>query len=169
MMITIATFTTEIDAEILRQNLETSGIKAVVFKDDCGGMRPHMQLTCGVQVKVALEDVEKANDFMHSGQWVGETVEQDGPDIEKDIMILLNRARGWILLGFGILPSLIAFPVAFIYTSCAVKEFERRGLTNGELKRQAIRIRWVAALSAVVFWTAALVWVLRQPIQRLLS
>ena len=42
------------------QVLQGSGIKAFIFKDDAGGMEPHLQLTGGVRLVVSREEAERA-------------------------------------------------------------------------------------------------------------
>lgn len=39
-IVTIRSFSNEMDAEIARQHLESAGIEAFVRKDDYGGMQP---------------------------------------------------------------------------------------------------------------------------------
>ncbi|HEO65742.1 MAG TPA: DUF2007 domain-containing protein [Spirochaetes bacterium] len=63
-LIVLATFTNEINAEIVRAKLEANGINSFVFKDDCGGMEPQLQLILGVQVLVDSEDIEKAKKLL---------------------------------------------------------------------------------------------------------
>ena len=48
------------EAELARSFLEANGIDAVVFADDCGGARPHLQISEGVRLMVKQEDKEKA-------------------------------------------------------------------------------------------------------------
>ena len=56
-LITIASFSSDFEAEIAKGKLQSSGIESFIFKDDCGGMRPHMLLTAGVQLKVIERDL----------------------------------------------------------------------------------------------------------------
>ena len=44
--------------------LEGSGIDATIQKDDCGGMRPYLQIMTGVQLLVAQEDAERAMEIL---------------------------------------------------------------------------------------------------------
>ncbi|MDD3552610.1 MAG: hypothetical protein PHH39_10680 [Methanothrix soehngenii] len=44
--------------------LEGSGVEAIIQKDDCGGMRPYLQVMTGVQLLVAKEDVERAMEIL---------------------------------------------------------------------------------------------------------
>jgi hypothetical protein len=43
--IVVKTFNNEIDAGLARQSLQDAGVEAFIFKDDAGGMEPHLQLT----------------------------------------------------------------------------------------------------------------------------
>lgn len=52
-------FDNEIDAVIAQQVLQDAGLKAFVFKDDGGGMEPHLQRTNGVRLVVNRADAER--------------------------------------------------------------------------------------------------------------
>jgi len=65
-LVTIETFQSEIEAEIVKGRLMTAGIKSFIFKDDCGGTRPHMQLTLGVDLKVRQTDFARASEVLES-------------------------------------------------------------------------------------------------------
>lgn len=56
----VATYTNELEAMIDKGRLEALGIAVVVNHDNCGGMRPHLDLHQGVRLLVADEDAEKA-------------------------------------------------------------------------------------------------------------
>ncbi|HEX5702678.1 MAG TPA: DUF2007 domain-containing protein [Pyrinomonadaceae bacterium] len=53
-------FATEIDAEMARDVLKDESITAFVFKDDGGGMEPHLQHTRGVRLVVNPVDAKRA-------------------------------------------------------------------------------------------------------------
>ena len=59
-MTIIKSFTNETAAQVALAHLEAMDITAVIEADNCGGMRPHMDLTCGVHLLVAGLDCEKA-------------------------------------------------------------------------------------------------------------
>jgi len=63
-LITIKTFSSEIEAHIAQGKLEAVGIKSFLFKDDCGGMRPHLQTTIGIELKVCHTKAKKAAEFL---------------------------------------------------------------------------------------------------------
>lgn len=73
----LETFTSEIEAEIAKGRLESLGVRVVLEKDNCGGMRPHLDLQAGVKLYVADEEVAKARDILTSaavavtaGTWI---------------------------------------------------------------------------------------------------
>jgi len=57
-------FATEMDAKMARDVLNDEGIKAFVFKDDGGGMEPHLQRTRGVRLVVKPGDAERARKIL---------------------------------------------------------------------------------------------------------
>ena len=60
----IKIFSNATDAEMAHQVLEESGVRAFVFKDDAGGMEPHLQRTTGVRLVVNRADVERAHQIL---------------------------------------------------------------------------------------------------------
>lgn len=65
-IIVIKMFSSEIDAAIAQQVLEESGVRAFVFKDDAGGMEPHLQRTSGVRLVVNRVDAERAHEILQT-------------------------------------------------------------------------------------------------------
>ena len=63
---TIATFNSDHEAEMARGILQVEGIEAFVFKDDCGGMLPHLQSIRGVYLKVKTCDEIRAREILDS-------------------------------------------------------------------------------------------------------
>ena len=57
--IVIRYFLSAIDADLARGALQAAGIEAIVSADDCGGMRPHLQVG-RVALLVRAEDAEEA-------------------------------------------------------------------------------------------------------------
>jgi hypothetical protein len=53
-----------VEAQIIVGMLEAHGIAAIVSADDAGGMEPQWQLTDGVRVLVAVEDLDRARDLI---------------------------------------------------------------------------------------------------------
>ena len=62
--IVVGEYENEIDAEIAKGHLESSGIQASVIKDDGGSMLPSMQITEGVQLVVTESQSEKAKKIL---------------------------------------------------------------------------------------------------------
>lgn len=59
-MAIIKSYTNETEARVDLAHLEAMGITAVLEADNCGSMRPHMDLTSGVHLLVAGLECEKA-------------------------------------------------------------------------------------------------------------
>jgi Putative prokaryotic signal transducing protein len=59
-------FSSEIEAGMAQQILQEGGVSAFVFKDDAGGMEPHLQLTVGVRLLVGHADAERANRMLEA-------------------------------------------------------------------------------------------------------
>lgn len=57
--IVIRLFLSLVDAELAQGALQAAGIEAMVSADDCGGMRPHLQVG-RVALLVRPEDAEEA-------------------------------------------------------------------------------------------------------------
>ena len=64
-LIVLKTFSREIDARLAQQVLQESGIRSLVFKDDVGGMEPHLQLTAGIRLVVMGVDAECAHQLLN--------------------------------------------------------------------------------------------------------
>ena len=62
--VVLKVFATEIDAKMARDVLNDEGITAFVFKDDGGGMEPHLQRTRGVRLVVKPADAERAHKIL---------------------------------------------------------------------------------------------------------
>jgi len=60
----IGEYENEIDAEIAKGHLESSGITASIIKDDGGGMLPSLQNTEGVRLVVDANQSEKAKKIL---------------------------------------------------------------------------------------------------------
>jgi hypothetical protein len=57
---TVAKYQNEVEAEMAQGALGAEGIAAIVWKDDAGGMYPSFQPVFGVAVRVAPENLERA-------------------------------------------------------------------------------------------------------------
>jgi hypothetical protein len=65
-LVTIRTFSNDMDAGIARQHLESAGIPAFVRKDDYGGMQPYMQSAQGVFLEVHEGEAKKADRILRA-------------------------------------------------------------------------------------------------------
>jgi len=65
-LVTLRTFSYEIDADIAKQHLESAGIPAFVRKDDIGGMQPAFQTQIGVFLEVREKDAKDAEQILKS-------------------------------------------------------------------------------------------------------
>jgi Putative prokaryotic signal transducing protein len=63
-IVAIKIYADETEANMAQQLLEDSGVTACVFKDDAGGMEPHLQRTNGVRLLVNRADAERANEIL---------------------------------------------------------------------------------------------------------
>jgi Putative prokaryotic signal transducing protein len=59
-VVIIKVFNNEVDARMAQEVLQQVGMSAFVFKDDGGGMEPHLQGTLGVRLVVSRADSERA-------------------------------------------------------------------------------------------------------------
>jgi hypothetical protein len=63
-IVAIRIYSDETEAAMAQQVLEESGVIARVFKDDAGGMEPHLQRTNGVRLLVNRLDAERAEEIL---------------------------------------------------------------------------------------------------------
>lgn len=68
MEVVVAEFASELDAEVARGQLESEGIESAITKDDAGSMFPSLQATEGVQLRVAVEDEERARKVLEQSR-----------------------------------------------------------------------------------------------------
>ena len=66
--VAIKVFSNQTDATMAQQVLEESGVRAFIFKDDAGGMEPHLQRTGGVRLVVKQADAQRAAEILQSLQ-----------------------------------------------------------------------------------------------------
>lgn len=76
----IAEYSSELDAELARSRLESSGIESWVMKDDAGGMQPQLQITQGVKLFVDEKDIDEALKVL---DWE-DVFEDDDPDEDDE-------------------------------------------------------------------------------------
>ncbi|MDX6614757.1 MAG: hypothetical protein QOD75_3943 [Blastocatellia bacterium] len=62
--VVLKVFNSEIDAAMAQEVLQQAGLNSFVFKDDGGGMEPHLQRTNGVRLLVTRADAEQAQQVL---------------------------------------------------------------------------------------------------------
>ena len=65
-VVVLKVFSSEIEAGMARQVLQDGGVNAFIFKDDAGGMEPHLQRTAGVRLLVNRVDAESADQILEA-------------------------------------------------------------------------------------------------------
>ncbi len=63
-LVILHVFPSETEANIVGSMLEAGGIFSAVFKDDAGGMHPHLQSTRGVTLKVRSSELKEAQTIL---------------------------------------------------------------------------------------------------------
>lgn len=66
--VVVAVFGNIFDAQLASTKLEAAGIPVSVSADDCGGMRPNLQLTQGVRVLVPARSAKRASVLLEARQ-----------------------------------------------------------------------------------------------------
>jgi hypothetical protein len=84
-MTRVETFLNELDAEIALGRLESLGVTAVLEKDNCGGMRPHLDLQRGVRLLVVDADLEKARGILATDNDAATTPAWTCPNCSENI------------------------------------------------------------------------------------
>ena len=79
-------------------------------------------------------------------------------EITTSMATLLRKARGWVLVGFAVLPGWIAFPASFKYATDALVLYKEAGLEDPELEFRISRLRLVSGALSVVYWTFTIWW-----------
>ena len=69
-IVILRVFDNEIDARMVQQLLQGKGVATFVFKDDGGGMEPHLQRTIGVRLMLNGADAERAHDILQASERV---------------------------------------------------------------------------------------------------
>jgi hypothetical protein len=62
--ITIGTYGSVVEAEIVKGRLETEGIRAIVADETAGGVMPFLAGSAGVRVQVEESDVDRARTIL---------------------------------------------------------------------------------------------------------
>ena len=56
----VASFNTEPEANLAKSALNAAGIPCVMHRDDCGGLRPALTFTQGIQILVPTAEAARA-------------------------------------------------------------------------------------------------------------
>jgi hypothetical protein len=65
-LVTLQTFSNELEAQVAKQHLESENVPASIVKDDSGGTYPWLQSMRGVDLKVRKEDLSKAKKVLRA-------------------------------------------------------------------------------------------------------
>ena len=65
-IVVIRVFDNEVEARMAQQLLRDAGVTSFIFKDDGGGMEPHLQRTNGVRLVLQSGDAERAQDILQA-------------------------------------------------------------------------------------------------------
>jgi Putative prokaryotic signal transducing protein len=63
-LVILKIFNNEVDARMAQEVVQEAGVSAYVFKDDGGGMEPHLQRTIGVRLVVRRAQAERAHQIL---------------------------------------------------------------------------------------------------------
>jgi hypothetical protein len=63
-LVTVATFSSVLEAEMAKERLESEGIAALVADGGAGGVMPFIASSSGVRVQVAETEVERAKEIL---------------------------------------------------------------------------------------------------------
>ena len=69
-IVVLRVFDNEVEARMAQQLLQGGGVATFVFKDDGGGMEPHLQRTIGVRLMLNRIDAERAQDILQASERV---------------------------------------------------------------------------------------------------
>jgi len=69
-IVVLRVFDNEVEARMAQQLLQGEGVATFVFKDDGGGMEPHLQRTIGVRLMLNKKDAERAQDILQASERV---------------------------------------------------------------------------------------------------
>ena len=115
-----------------------------------------MLLTAGVQLKVSERELSEARNVLQPDLEDEIQVQNSDEEAYKKVQLFLNRARGWILVGFAIIPGWISFPISYIYATKASRFCKFNKIDDPNLNKKITRIRLVAGSFSLFFWTVSL-------------
>ncbi|MDH7605231.1 MAG: DUF2007 domain-containing protein [Melioribacter sp.] len=56
----------EFEAQLILSHLQSNNIDVILSRDDCGSMKPHLQLSRGIRILVKETDVDKAVEILNA-------------------------------------------------------------------------------------------------------
>ena len=65
-IVVLRVFDNEVEAQMSQQMLRDAGVTSFIFKDDGGGMEPHLQRTNGVRLVLQSVDADRAQDILQA-------------------------------------------------------------------------------------------------------
>ena len=111
------------DAELARVKLEASGLKVFVAADNCGGMRPHLQVATGIRLMIREEDVERAEDILSKSEELALPDNFLPPEVaptEETRPINKRTLLTWSTIGVIVIIFVILFPKISYFISAIV-------------------------------------------------
>ncbi len=69
-IVVLRVFDNDLEARMAQQLLQGAGVATFIFKDDGGGMEPHLQRTIGVRLMLNSADAERAHDVLQAAERV---------------------------------------------------------------------------------------------------
>lgn len=111
--VSIKSFSSIIEAEILNGKLNACGIEAFIQKDDCGGTNPVMNLILGVHIMVQKNDYEEALAIINEN---GSSENENRIIPSKSIvpfwvLMFLSVGTGLFLSGYAYYPNLVKYGI----------------------------------------------------------
>ena len=65
-LVTVLTFTNDLEANVAKGALEAFGIDCMLSRDDAGGQRPHLGFSSGTRLLVRAEDAQRAAEVLRT-------------------------------------------------------------------------------------------------------
>lgn len=62
--VTVASYSTEVEAQVAQATLEANGVSSIILRDDAGGMLPSLHILANVKLAVDKEDEELAREIL---------------------------------------------------------------------------------------------------------
>jgi len=134
-LVTIKSFSSEIQAEVIANKLRAYGIEPFISKDDCGGVDPMMHIASGVHLMVQQKDTQNAISLIEESEYIGKNSGKLSTKSNLPFLILLFLAigTGLFLSGHTYNPFLIKFGITSLIIGVALWLYMR--LMSRKIKR----------------------------------